>query len=275
MKQRIALLLALILSVSMMANLTSCKRTGEEIEPSISESTEPSDTATSATQPTEPSDTVPPTAEPTEPSETTPPASDPAEDYKNDLAYYPFPLLNMTVEEIEQKYGKVIFKDISVGWIVCSIEGYEDFYLLYDIDIDDDYRNETYIEQFITPDLVPERIYVWGNVYPGIKKGMKYGEIDFQNMPNREFRVDPFQDAVTFQAFEFIQVEYCTMSVQIGQNLPWDIVEKYLGYEISADEAWNQRIVIEPEDLTNWLQNGHMDEIADIEISLIEINKLN
>ncbi len=266
MKQRIALLLALILSVGTMTNLTSCKKTGEEIEPSASESTGPSEN-------------TPPATQPTEPSETTPPATDPAEDYKNDLAYYPFPLINMTVGEIEQKYGKVNYKDVSVGWTICSIEGYEDIDLLYDINIDDDQlNNKSYIEQHITPDLVPKRIQVWGNVYPGIKKGMKYGEIDFQNVPNHEFRIDQFQDPVTFQVFEFIQVQDCTVRVEIGNLLPWDIVEKYLGYEISEQDYYEQVMhgdgkVAKPEDLTNWLQNGHMDELADMEITFFHITK--
>ncbi|MCI8589232.1 MAG: hypothetical protein HFE77_00730 [Clostridiales bacterium] len=248
MKQKIALLLTLVLAVSMMS-LIGCKKTGEETEPSTSE----------------------PTQESTEPGETTPPATDPTEDYKNDIAYYPFPLLNMTVGEIEQKYGKVIYEGPSQGTAECSLEGYEDIWLVFDIHIDDDKLSDPNNKYLITSDLIPECLHVWGNVYPGIKTGMKHGEFDFRSIENCQLNVYCGEELTAFKVYEDIQVENCKIRIRIGSYLPWEIVEKYLGYNITQDEAFHNNLFIEPKDIQNWLEDGHMDEIADLEIASIEI----
>ena len=256
MKRKIALLLAVVMAVGTIANLTACKKTDEGSDPSA---TEPSDLLTQA------------------PTETTPSETEPNEDYKNDIVYYPFPLLDMTVGEIEQKYGKVNYEDTSQSWLVCSIDRYEDIDLYFDVDITK--LNNSNHAGLITSDLIPHHLFVRGDVYPDIKRGMRYKYVDFKNMTNHELQVVSYQEVNTFQASELIQVEDCVISVQLESYLPWEIVEKYLGYNISRQEAFEQAIngnlTIQPEDILDWLQDGHMDEIEDLEISSIEIRKQN
>ncbi|MCI8589233.1 MAG: hypothetical protein HFE77_00735 [Clostridiales bacterium] len=253
MKQKIALLLTLVLAVSMMS-LIGCKKTGEEIEPSTSE----------------------PTQAPTEPSETTPPATDPTEDYKNDIAYYPFPLLNMTYEEIMKKYPDAVVEGGIQGTAILTCAQIPGIEVIFSLG-----KEYDEIENPILWDLLPCNIEVTENVYPGVQVGMKHGEIDFDALPNHELNVGSYQDLNSFIIYEKIQVDNYIMYVNMGSSgkmvtMPWEIVEKYLGYKISHQELFEQAIkdkskVIQPEDIQNWLQNGHMNEIADLEITSIEI----
>ena len=89
--------------------------------------TEPSETdsVSEPTVQTEQGESVSP-----EPSETTPPKTEPTEDLTKDISYYPYPLLDMTVEQIEDKYGEILVQGTSFDQISCTVKGYDGFELL-------------------------------------------------------------------------------------------------------------------------------------------------
>ena len=261
MKEKIALLLAMVVAVSMMASLTGCKKTAEESEPTASEP------ATQA--PTE-----------TEPSETT----EPTEDYKNDISYYPFPLLNMTYEEIINKYPDAVVEGAPQGTVRLTCEQLPGVTVIFGL-----HKEYDKIENPVPMDLLPRCIEVTGKIYPELQVGMKYKEINFDNIPNHEMQIYMYQEITNFILREIISLEEYTLFLYIGSDLPdekliepewgavlpWEIVEKYLGYNISQDEAWEQKLMLQTKDIANWLKNGHMDEIADFVITSIEIYRNN
>ena len=250
MTKRKALLLALLMAVSMMISFVGCKKTQDESELPTQGPTE------------------------TEPSETTPPATEPTEDYKNDIVYYPFPLLDMTYEEIMNKYPDAVVEGGPQGTVRLTCDKLPEITVIFCFDSDNAFDK---IENPLPSDLKPNKIETTGQIYPGIQVGMKYGEINFNDIPNHEFRVFTPQSVLCFKIYEVVLIESYTINVYIGEDLPWEIVEKYLGYDISQQEVFNQVInggeIIQPEDILNWLQDGHMEEIADIEISSIEIRR--
>ena len=182
MKRKIALLLAVVMAVGTIANLTACKKTDEGSDPSA---TEPSDLLTQA------------------PTETTPSDAESNEDYKNDIAYYPFPLLDMTYEEIMNKYPDAVIKGGPQGTVELTCEELPGITVIFWLNSENAYDK---IENPVPSDLKPHNVESAGKVYPEIYVGKKYSEIDFEKIPHHELIVGNGQDIVTFIIYEKIKV---------------------------------------------------------------------
>lgn len=194
------------------------------------ESTKGTDSVTEAPiEPTEvPTEEVTePSSEATEPSETpTEPSNeelvDPEPDPYADIKYYPFPLLDMTVAEIEAEYGELEYKSY-------DMHGYDiEYYLptlnLYvQFDREDFHVGDMYSEEYdvkkLQDHVIPIGIYVIeGTVYPGLTIGTPANEIDCIELARRGYGVRSRKNmppAFEIHAEDLENISWCSVGFKI------------------------------------------------------------
>ena len=178
MKKIIAIMLILAIHIcgcgtAETAQLTESTDGTAEVTEQITEATEPSKESTVPSEATEPSTeaTESSSEDSTEPSSEDP--TDPEPDPYADIKYYPFPLLDMTVAEIEATYGELEWSYTMYGAtpVVYSIPSL-DMELMYIID------PSKHDDKNLPKDIKPDRLWCENaDIYPGFSVGMTPDQI--------------------------------------------------------------------------------------------------
>ena len=224
------------------------------------EATNSSETLTEPTEPTsaptEPSEA--PTDEVTEPSsdEATEPTEPDEPDPYADIKYYPFPLLDMTVAEIEAEYGALKWEYAMYGATptVYSIPSLG-IYLAFEINADkDDYKN-------IPEDMVASWLwYEYADVYPGLRIGMTPEQLP----PDIEWLHPGLanEGEGIYGYYAFCNLDEAGCYIRVNFDIPDHILEEYppvYGFTTEQLEA-----------LKEW-SDGFIHDLYDTEIVGIRI----
>ncbi len=209
MKKILIMLFALVIlmcSCGKQENPTETDAPGESESVPASEQTEPTPVPTSPTS-------EPPTEPVTQPEQTEPAPTEPP---KDDLSYYPYPLLDMTYGEVAETFG-----DLTPHFGFAG--GASPYISQLKMSVDFGYYNDEVIPDDVKPSSIFIRETMEKDIYPGLNVGMSANEIP-DNIQFYDWGVSPYGEG----ANQYIAIaEFDSYLIYLYFKIPEEILEKY------------------------------------------------